>query len=151
MDAVGWLRALFPDLSLSPPPHASDDDLRAALAGGRLLCVLLRRLCPGVLLDDASTDNVGRCCAAIERIGMPTFSTSNLERGQMSAVITCILALKDRFGSRVGEDRSLNFLTRCDSEGSRKHLEAKLSGPEYSENRTFRFGGDFGEENARGK
>uniref|UniRef100_A0A0D9VE13 Kinesin motor domain-containing protein n=1 Tax=Leersia perrieri TaxID=77586 RepID=A0A0D9VE13_9ORYZ len=125
-DAVGWLQALFPDLPLPPPPQASDDDLRAALATGRLLCALLRRLCPGALLDDASTDNVGRFRAAVERMGVSTFSASDLERGQMAAVVTCILALKDRFGSRGGEDRSPNLLTRCDSEGGRRHIESKL-------------------------
>ncbi|KAG8070228.1 hypothetical protein GUJ93_ZPchr0006g45207 [Zizania palustris] len=125
-DAVGWLLALFPDLPLPPPPQASDDDLRAALASGRLLCALLRRLCPGALLDDASTDNVGRFRAAVERMGVATFSASDLERGQMAAVVTCIIALKDRFGSRGGEDQSPNFLTRCDSEGGRKPMQSKL-------------------------
>uniref|UniRef100_J3LB34 Kinesin motor domain-containing protein n=1 Tax=Oryza brachyantha TaxID=4533 RepID=J3LB34_ORYBR len=127
-DAVGWLQALFPDLPLPPPPQASDDDLRAPLASGRLLCALLRRLCPGALLDDASTDNVGRVRAAVERMGVSTFSASDLERGQMAAVVNCILALRDRFGSRggVGDERSPNFLTRCDSEGGRKRMESKL-------------------------
>ncbi|KAL5213492.1 hypothetical protein ABZP36_024339 [Zizania latifolia] len=125
-DAIGWLLALFPDLPLPPPPQANDDDLRAALASGRLLCALLRRLCPGALLDDASTDNVGRFRAAVERMGVATFSASDLERGQMAAVVTCIIALKDRFGSRGGEDQSPNFLTRCDSEGSRKPVQSKL-------------------------
>jgi hypothetical protein len=77
-DAVGWLRSLFLDLTL--PPEATDDDLRAAVANGRLLCALLRRLLPGALLDDAATDNVGRFRAAIQRMGVPTFSAYDLER-----------------------------------------------------------------------
>ncbi|VAI57344.1 unnamed protein product [Triticum turgidum subsp. durum] len=44
----------------------------------------------------------------------------------MTAVVTCILALKDRFGSRIGEERNLTFLTRSDGEGSRKYMVAKL-------------------------
>lgn len=44
----------------------------------------------------------------------------------MTAVVTCILALKDLFGSRIGEERNLTFLTRSDSEGSRKYMVAKL-------------------------
>lgn len=81
-DAVVWLRSLFPDVLLPlPPPHqATDDDLRAALANGRLLCALLRRLLPGALLDDAASDNVGRFRAAVERMGVPTFSAYDLER-----------------------------------------------------------------------
>jgi len=41
-DAVGWLREMFPDWPL--PPDATDDGLRDALASGRMLCALLRRL-----------------------------------------------------------------------------------------------------------
>jgi kinesin family protein C2/C3 len=156
-DAVGWLRGVFPEVALPTPSDASDNDLHAALAGGRLLCALLRKICPGALLDDASTDNVGRFRAAVERMGVPTFSAFDLERvrclisdcsfgcliankfpslvgiaadasiqGQMEAVVNCILALRDRFGSRIGEERGFSFLTRSDSEGSRKHMEAKL-------------------------
>ncbi|XP_044954203.1 kinesin-like protein KIN-14D isoform X2 [Hordeum vulgare subsp. vulgare] len=125
-DAVGWLRVIFPDVPLPPPSDASDNDLHAALSGGRLLCALLRKICPGALLDDASTDNVGRFRAAVERMGVPTFSAFDLERGQMTTVVTCILALKDRFGARICEDRNLTFLTRSDSEGSRKYMVAKL-------------------------
>jgi len=62
------------------PPQATDDDLRAALANGRLLCALLRRLLPGALLDDAASDNLGRFRAAVERMGVPTFSAYDLER-----------------------------------------------------------------------
>jgi hypothetical protein len=77
-DAVAWLRELFPDRPLLP--DATDDDLRAALASGRLLCALLRRLCPGALLDDSATDNAGRFRAAIQRMAVPTFSAYDLER-----------------------------------------------------------------------
>lgn len=62
------------------PPQATDDDLRAALGNGRMLCALLRRLLPGALLDDAATDNLGRFRAAVERMGVPTFSAYDLER-----------------------------------------------------------------------
>uniref|UniRef100_K3YZX3 Kinesin motor domain-containing protein n=1 Tax=Setaria italica TaxID=4555 RepID=K3YZX3_SETIT len=146
-DAVGWLRTLFPDVPLPPPPQATDDDLRAALANGRLLCALLRRLLPGALLDDAASDNVGRFRAAVERMGVPTFSAYDLERGELSAVVTCILALKDRFSSRLGEDhRSSAFLTRCDSEGGRRNMESKLqrvlSSPIMSEPYSPSFGAD---------
>ncbi|KAM3227555.1 hypothetical protein ACQJBY_059360 [Aegilops geniculata] len=146
-DAVGWLRMIFPDVPLPPPSEASDSDLHAALSGGRLLCALLRKICPGALLDDASTDNVGRFRAAVERMGVPTFSAFDLERGQMIAVVTCILALKDRFGSCIGEERNLTFLTRSDSEGSRKYMVAKLqrvlTSPIMSEPSTPSLGADL--------
>ncbi|KAF8670503.1 hypothetical protein HU200_050522 [Digitaria exilis] len=142
-DAVGWLRSLFPEVRL--PQQTTDDDLRAALGNGRLLCALLRRLLPGALLDNAATDNLGRFRAAVERMGVPTFSAYDLERGEVSAVVTCILALKDRFSSRLGEDHdSSTFLTRCDSEGSRKNskLQRVLSTPIMSEPYSPSFGAD---------
>ncbi|XP_048533718.1 kinesin-like protein KIN-14D isoform X1 [Triticum urartu] len=146
-DAVGWLRVIFPDVPLPPPSDASDNELHAALSGGRLLCALLRKICPGALLDDVSTDNVGRFRAAVERMGVPTFSAFDLERGQMTAVVTCILALKDRFGSRIGEERNVTFLTRNDSEGSRKYMVAKLqrvlTSPIMSEPSTPSLGADL--------
>ncbi|XP_066321558.1 kinesin-like protein KIN-14D [Miscanthus floridulus] len=144
-DAVGWLRSLFLDLPL--PPEATDEDLRAVVGNGRLLCALLRRLLPGALLDDAATDNAGRFRAAIQRMGVPTFSAYDLERGEMSAVVTCILALKDRFPSRLSEDHhSSSFLTRCDSEGSRRSMGGKLqrvlTSPIMSEPYSPSFGAD---------
>ncbi|PUZ74787.1 hypothetical protein GQ55_1G093600 [Panicum hallii var. hallii] len=144
-DAVEWLRSLFPDVRL--PPQATDDDLRAALANGRLLCALLRRLLPGALLDDATSDNLGRFRAAVERMGVPSFSAYDLERGELSAVVTCVLALKDRFSSRLDEDhRSSTFLTRCDSEGGRRNMESKLqrvlSSPVMSEPYSPSFGAE---------
>ncbi|OEL16173.1 Kinesin KP1 [Dichanthelium oligosanthes] len=36
-------------------------------------------------------------------MGLPTFTASDLDRDPMSAVIVCLLALKDLFGSHVGE------------------------------------------------
>ena len=44
----------------------------------------------------------------------------------MAAVVNCILALKDRYGQRASDEPNLSFLTRCDSEGGRKHMGAKL-------------------------
>ena len=44
---VAWLRSLLAGSGLPlplPPPHASDDDLRAALADGSILAAALRRL-----------------------------------------------------------------------------------------------------------
>lgn len=44
-EAVAWLRSLLAGSGLPlPPPHASDHDLRAALADGAILAAALRRL-----------------------------------------------------------------------------------------------------------
>ncbi|CAN6304607.1 unnamed protein product [Urochloa humidicola] len=135
--------------------QATDDNFRAVLANGRLLCS--RRLFPGALLAVAASDNLGRFHAAVERMGVPTFSAYDLERviidytsphqchdiefvsfsiaihppppSRRARVfyVTCILALKDRFASRPGEDnRNSSFLTRSDNEGGQRNAEAKL-------------------------
>lgn len=88
---------IFPDVPLPPPSDASDNDLHAALSGGRLLCALLRKICPGALLDDASTDNVGRFRAAVERMGVPTFSAFDLERVASVAVSLLLILLSSLF------------------------------------------------------
>ncbi|CAN6177854.1 unnamed protein product [Urochloa humidicola] len=106
-EAVAWLRQLLEGEGLPlPPPGASDDDLRAALADGALLAAALRRLDEGGASAAAAaggSDDVARFLAAVERMGLPTFAASDLDRGPMSAVIVCLLALRDRFGSHVVE------------------------------------------------
>ncbi|RLN12122.1 hypothetical protein C2845_PM09G16070 [Panicum miliaceum] len=115
-EAVAWLRSLLAAEGLPlPVPRASDDDLRAALADGALLAAALRRLLgPGAssapdeggasaAVAAGGSDDVARFLAAVERMGLPTFAASDLDRGPMSAVIVCLLALRDRFGSHVGE------------------------------------------------
>ncbi|CAL5048232.1 unnamed protein product [Urochloa decumbens] len=114
-EAVAWLRQLLEGEGLPlPPPRASDDDLRAALADGALLAAALRRLASyqastpdeggaSVAAAAGGNDDVARFLAAVERMGLPTFAASDLDKGPMSAVIVCLLALRDRFGSHVGE------------------------------------------------
>jgi hypothetical protein len=52
-EAVAWLGALLRDSALPlPPPRVSDEDLRAALADGALLCAALDKLaCPAAPRD----------------------------------------------------------------------------------------------------
>ncbi|PAN23741.1 hypothetical protein PAHAL_4G113400 [Panicum hallii] len=114
-EAVAWLRSLLAGEGLPlPAPRASDDDLRAALADGAILAAALRRLLGPAAASApdeggasaaaaAGGSDVARFLAAVERMGLPTFAASDLDRGPMSAVIVCLLALRDRFGSHVGE------------------------------------------------
>ncbi|CAN6216594.1 unnamed protein product [Urochloa humidicola] len=112
-EAVAWLRQLLAGEGLPlPPPGASDDDLRASLADGALLAAALSRLAShqayspdegGASAAAGGSDDVTRFIAAVERMGLPTFAASDLDKGPMSAVIVCLLALRDRFGSHVVE------------------------------------------------
>ncbi|KAL6876396.1 hypothetical protein ACP4OV_012968 [Aristida adscensionis] len=108
-EAVTWLRALLAGSGLPlPPPGASEDHLTAVLADGALLRAALRRLgsapdegAAAVAANDVT--DIASFLATVERMGLPGFAASDLERGPMSAVIVCLLALRDRFGSCVGE------------------------------------------------
>ncbi|KAF8652021.1 hypothetical protein HU200_062963 [Digitaria exilis] len=110
-EAVAWLRSLLAGEGLPlPPPRASDDELRAALADGALLAAALRRLCSAASTEGGASaaaagggSDIARFIAAVERMGLPSFAASDLDRGPMSAVIVCLLALRDRFASPVGE------------------------------------------------
>ncbi|XP_044423248.1 kinesin-like protein KIN-14M isoform X2 [Triticum aestivum] len=109
-EAVAWLRALLRESALPlplPPPRASDDELRAALADGALLRAALDKLArpasPRYEGGAAAERDVGRFLAAVERMGLPSFAPSDLETGPMSAVVACLLALRDRFVSHAGE------------------------------------------------
>ncbi|GJN38621.1 hypothetical protein PR202_gb27681 [Eleusine coracana subsp. coracana] len=113
-EAVAWLRPLLAGSGLPlPPPGASDDELRAALADGALLRTALGGLpcCPGPTPGEgaAAGSDVGRFVAAVERMGLPSFAASDLEKGPMSAVVTCLLALRDRFGSHIREGLHCNL------------------------------------------
>ncbi|KAM0908232.1 hypothetical protein ACQ4PT_015595 [Festuca glaucescens] len=111
-EAVVWLRALLRESALPlPPPRASDDELRAALADGALLCAALDKLARPAPTGDqggaapAATecDDVGRFLAAAERMGLPSFTASDLDTGPVSAVVACVLALRDQFLPHAGE------------------------------------------------
>ncbi|XP_051199637.1 kinesin-like protein KIN-14M isoform X2 [Lolium perenne] len=110
-EAVAWLRALLRDSALPlPPPRASDHDLRAALADGALLCAALDKLPrpastggQGGEAAAAECDDVGRFLAAAERMGLPSFTPSDLDTGPVSAVVACVLALRDQFLPHAGE------------------------------------------------
>ncbi|KAM0848475.1 hypothetical protein ACQ4PT_054370 [Festuca glaucescens] len=85
-EAVAWLRALLRESALPlPPPRASDDELRAALADGALLCAALDKLARPAYTGDqggaaapTECDDVGRFLAAAERMGLPSFTASDL-------------------------------------------------------------------------
>lgn len=52
---VEWLNSTVPNLKL--PTNASDEDLRACLTGGPILCRLLNKLKPGSVNEVVETRN----------------------------------------------------------------------------------------------
>ncbi|XP_020089510.1 kinesin-like protein KIN-14D isoform X2 [Ananas comosus] len=117
-EVVEWLNGLFSDFKLSP--NASEEELRARLIDGAVLCAILRRLFPRYVEEARGVDNVKKFLSAIERMGLHGFKSSDLEQGPISAVVICLLSLRDRSSSHVGEDRFPNSSAKGESEAMRR-------------------------------
>ncbi|KAF8369926.1 hypothetical protein HHK36_032045 [Tetracentron sinense] len=109
-DLVQWINGMLPYLSL--PLEASEEELRACLIDGTVLCSILNRLNPGFVDEGGSSvislephlDNVKRFLAAINVMGLPKFERSDLEQGSMTKVLDCLLTLRSQFNSNVRGD-----------------------------------------------
>ncbi|XP_060670239.1 kinesin-like protein KIN-14P [Ziziphus jujuba] len=113
---VEWLNSTVPNLKL--PTNASDEDLRACLTGGPILCRLLNNLKPGSVNEVGDFDHssmsgseyVTRFLEAMDELQMPKFEQSDLEKGSMKTVIDRLLTLKSQFTSSVtGDNNSLTY------------------------------------------
>ncbi|XP_020105666.1 kinesin-like protein KIN-14C isoform X2 [Ananas comosus] len=119
-DLLEWLNSLFPDFDV--PVDASEEELREQLYDGTVLCCVLNRLIPGVVeselllqssrgaffSSDQQLNNVKRFLSIIAEMGLPGFSIMDLEQGSMSAVVECLLNLRDHLHSELGEDGFLD-------------------------------------------
>ncbi|PON94501.1 Kinesin-like protein [Trema orientale] len=129
---VEWLNSLLPSLYLSV--NASDEDLRAILSDGSILCRILDRLRPGSVDKEGQKDhsslssskNVTRFLAAMDELGLPRFEISDLDKGSMKNVIDCLLTLKAWF---IGENYSINNASPK-SESPQGGYSSPLSGEE---------------------
>ncbi|XLU70586.1 hypothetical protein S245_029639 [Arachis hypogaea] len=114
-EAAKWLRNMVGTVGgRDLPAEPSEEDFMAALRNGIILCSALNKIQPGAIpkvveapsdadvLPDGKAlsvyqyfENVRNFLVALERLGLPTFETSDLEQGGISSrVVNCILALK---------------------------------------------------------
>ncbi|MCD9558805.1 hypothetical protein HAX54_016425 [Datura stramonium] len=115
---VEWINSLLPYLSLSV--NASDEELRADLVDGTILCQLLNKLKPGFIPEfggsghslELGSENVKRFLSAMDEMGLPRFQASDLEKGSMKIVIECLLTLRAEFMPDVGGYGSTTPLSR---------------------------------------
>ncbi|KAG7548783.1 Kinesin motor domain [Arabidopsis suecica] len=93
---VEWLNETLPYLKL--PWEASEEELRACLVDGTVLCNLLNQLSPGSMRMGGSFEpgcvNIERFLAAMDEMALPRFEVSDLEQGDMIPVIQSLKALK---------------------------------------------------------
>lgn len=115
---VDWINGLLPYLSL--PVNASDEDLRAYLVDGTILCQLLNKLKPGFIPEfggsghssSSGSENVKRFLSAMDKMGFPRFQASDLEKGSMKIVLECLLTLRAEFMPDIGGYGSTTPLSR---------------------------------------
>ncbi|KAA8541222.1 hypothetical protein F0562_025171 [Nyssa sinensis] len=105
---VQWLNSILPNLNL--PTKVSEEELRTCLIDGSVLCGLLNRLRPGSVTEFGASDesskscseNVKRFLAAMDKMRLPRFQVSDLEKGSMKIVLECLLTLKSHLMPNVG-------------------------------------------------
>ncbi|KAL4603838.1 hypothetical protein ACB092_10G152500 [Castanea dentata] len=111
---VEWINGMLPHLSL--PLEASEEDLRARLIDGTVLCSVLNELSPGLIEMRGNLEpvllNVQKFLAAINEIGLPGFELSDLEQGSMVPVLQCLNNLRVHFNSNAGGENVQNHLRR---------------------------------------
>ncbi|XP_060169099.1 kinesin-like protein KIN-14C [Lycium barbarum] len=132
---VEWINSLLPYLSL--PVNASDEELRAYLVDGAILCQLLNKLKPGFIPEfngsshssELGSENVKRFLSAMDEMGLPRFQASDLEKGSMKIVVECLLTLRAEFTPNVGGYGSTTPLSR------KQELSSTHSSPSSTEGR----------------
>ncbi|XP_015060371.1 kinesin-like protein KIN-14K [Solanum pennellii] len=114
---VEWFSSVLPHLSL--PINASDEDLRALLVDGSVLCQLLNKLKPGSVPECGGTvhspqlrsENIRRFLSAMDEMGLPRFYASDLEQGSMKIVLESLLTLRAEFKLNDGGYNSSTVLS----------------------------------------
>ncbi|CAN4108861.1 unnamed protein product [Withania somnifera] len=113
--AAGWLRKTIGVVAAKDlPAEPSEEDFRLGLRSGIVLCNVLNKIQPGAVqkvveapADSANVpdgaalsayqyfENVRNFLVAVEKMGLPSFEASDLEKGgKSSRIINCVLALK---------------------------------------------------------
>ncbi|GLJ30814.1 hypothetical protein SUGI_0611570 [Cryptomeria japonica] len=120
-DVAVWLKCMFESEPLHLADEPSEEDLRACLSNGTLLCNLINKLNPGSIPKIISNpslagtegaahsayqrfENLRNFLVAIDELRLPTFEASDLEQGSMVNVIDCLLSLKEYFDWKHGTE-----------------------------------------------
>ncbi|CAN6864501.1 unnamed protein product [Brassica oleracea] len=106
---VEWLNQTLPYLNL--PSEASEDEVRACLRDGTVLCNLLNQLSPGSMRMGGSFEpayvKIERFLTAMDEMALPRFEVSDIEQGDMVPVFQSLKALKASFSDGGNDKNSL--------------------------------------------
>ncbi|XP_059661646.1 kinesin-like protein KIN-14C [Cornus florida] len=105
-----WLNSILPNLNL--PKNASEEELRACLIDGTVLCQILNKLRPGSVIEyggsDSRSENVKAFLAAMDKMRLPRFKASDIEKGPIKNILECLLTLRTRLMPNMGGYNLLN-------------------------------------------
>ncbi|KAL9438255.1 hypothetical protein AB3S75_024014 [Citrus x aurantiifolia] len=137
---IEWLNSILPTLNF--PIKASDEELRACLIDGTVLCQILKRLKPASV-DEANysynssmsrSGKIARFLTTLGKLGISRFEMSDLEKGSMKPVINCLLNLRAEYITG-GDIRPLtSIITKSGSRQGDVSSPASLS-PLFGEER----------------
>ncbi|KAK4842898.1 hypothetical protein QYF36_001445 [Acer negundo] len=110
---IEWLNGMIPHLSLSL--EASEEELKACLTDGTVLCSLLNKLIPGSVemggYSEPGPAYVKRFLAVMDEMRLPRFQLTDLEQGNMAPVLQCLRMLRASF-KFYGEEESMENYSR---------------------------------------
>ncbi|XP_049934452.1 kinesin-like protein KIN-14C [Nymphaea colorata] len=138
-EVVEWLNGMFHSLRI--PSDATEEDLRRRLFDGMVLCGIMKKLKSGFILEEnvnmepesprsldsprfavlsakRRSENVKKFLSALDDLGLPTFDPLDLEQGPVTAVVECLLNLKNYFTSDVKGVGELQKKPQSDVKGS---------------------------------
>ncbi|KAL2342754.1 hypothetical protein Fmac_004039 [Flemingia macrophylla] len=107
---VKWINAVLPNFNLSL--DTSEEELRAWLRDGSVLCSILDNLVPGsVKGSDSLNELIGvkKFLAALDELGLSGFELSDLEQGSLVPVLQCLETLKTHFAYNTARENNQSF------------------------------------------
>ncbi|XP_074580843.1 kinesin-like protein KIN-14C [Curcuma longa] len=109
-EVIDWLNDMSPDVNI--PNGASEEELRARLLDGSILCGIIKKFNLGCSKEIVSTDNqlekIRTFIEVVEQMRLPSFKIEDLEQGALSTVLYCLWSLKDHL---VGDHEELSDMS----------------------------------------